>query len=135
MLEATSEVYTNNPSFNEQLMWIIPKLMTELDNSSDQSQVQLLASAITSILENFVDLDKVQGSDYLKRIKSDIEETAVKLFDYLIKKAQDFPIFSSTLTVLFSLGNDTSRKFMEKILDLLNQSFEKVSDNNIKELL
>ena len=52
-----------------------------------------------------------------------------------MRKSQDYPITRPTLTILFNLTDHLRKKMKEKIFSLISSGFEKVSDDNTKEIL
>jgi hypothetical protein len=87
-------------------------------------------------IEAFTSLQKHEAEyAYLEKMKDDIDEAALMVFNFFCKKAKDFKIEASALDVIYTLGDYVQKKVKEKVFEFIRSGFADVSEHNAQMFL
>lgn len=135
ILDVVSGIFIKDEKLSEHLIWIIPKVLQQLDKCAEGSSVTAIAALLSTIFENFVGLDDLKEKSHLCRMRDDIDQAAMMFFEFYVKKADNYGIQEDALKIILSLSDFTKRKCKEQMLDFINGGFEKFSKDNTENMI
>lgn len=134
IIEGMTTLICKQEKLAEHLYWIVPKLLDELENSAESQNAVFIGSCLCSILEHFINVERTgRGPAHLKPLKDDMDQAALKLFEFYQRKSSDFTMPNQLVTVLVNLGPYVTKKLTPSLVDLLKQGFEKSNLANASE--
>lgn len=134
VIEGLTTLICKQEKLSENLYWIVPRLLDELENSAESQNAIFIGSCLCSILEHFINVDRTgKGPAHLRPLKDDMDQAALKLFEFYQRKSGDFTMPNQLVTVLVGLGPYVTKKLTPLLVDLLKQGFEKSNLANSSE--
>lgn len=93
---------------------------------------------MSNIYEFFIDADTsdvTKEFPHLEEYKDDIDESAIKVFNYFIKKGKDFSSSAENLKTILSLGSYVSSKIFDRFQSEFQNIYDSLNSGNLQSLI